>query len=268
MTTPDSGSFDALEAWVQENQKKFEALARLMPKMPSPMGDFETSLRNAEKALKELGHPNLTSELEKFFEDEREKAKLLTSHRLLFGRLSPKNQEVVILHTESVRVNVTVNAVTVDVGTTYEVERDNSDGASLGLADALRFIPKMDAAALLALLSLILEVYNFMQADSANAKQSGLLSDIHEAQLLIGKQLQKQFQTLEVFYVVKEREVQIHQVRKHRSPIVGILFPGEVVRLVSRDSEWIEIETITHGASPQRGWVRKKYLQMTAPLIR
>ncbi|RVU84593.1 SH3 domain-containing protein [Leucothrix sargassi] len=64
------------------------------------------------------------------------------------------------------------------------------------------------------------------------------------------------------FYIVK-RSVNFRDGPSAKSGILDVLYPNQKVKLISRESKWIEVEYYDHiDDSYKQGWVFKKYLRL------
>jgi Bacterial SH3 domain len=133
---------------------------------------------------------------------------------------------------------------------------------------------------LMALLSFILAVLVPIYQELSSAKWQASVDKRLEAQAdalegqrkmieslsrLLEKALVQEAKRQEDRFVVRDRVAEVRSKPEHGSTVVGKLFPQEVVRPVSEDGKWIEVEYYHWLHQEYRtGWVLKKYLQRVA----
>ena len=128
-----------------------------------------------------------------------------------------------------------------------------------------------------ALLSLLLSILFFIYQESSNTQQQ-VKTDAFQTQAIVTLQMQaKQIQSLTILiekalvqaaqapeerFVVRDRVATVRARPTHGSTVEGTLMPNEVVRVISKDGKWVEVEYYHWLREQYRvGWVLKKYLE-------
>jgi hypothetical protein len=126
---------------------------------------------------------------------------------------------------------------------------------------------------ILALLIPIYQEYSSAQSQAATEKKLEVQADALEGQrrmiaaltTLVEKALVQEAKRQEERFVVRERVAVVRAKPEHGSAVVGKLLPNEVVRPVSEDGKWIEVQYYHWLHQEYRtGWALKKYFQRVA----
>ena len=114
-------------------------------------------------------------------------------------------------------------------------------------------------------LSVVFSIILFLMAQSSSQESDELLFerlDRLESTLLQSYSAAEKEEEDSSFYIVK-RSVNFRDGPSTKHSVLDVLYPNQKVKLISRESEWIEVEYYDHiNDSYKQGWVFKKYLKL------
>lgn len=117
-------------------------------------------------------------------------------------------------------------------------------------------------------LSLVLSIILFLMSQSSSEESDELLYqrlDRLEFTLLQNYSAAEREEAGASFYIVK-KSVNFRSGPSTKHKIFEVLFPNQKVKLVAKNSRWIEVEYYDHiDDSYKQGWVFKKYLKLLNP---